>query len=243
MTLLEQFRGVCAVRHFSPRTVECYQMWIRQFLQYFRGRDGTWRHPRQLRGAEVAAFLIDLAQRRRLSASSQNQALNAIVFLYKQVLAAELGDDHLGPINAARVRRPAKMPTVLSVAEVERVIAAVPPNRRLHGLMVQVLYGCGLRLMECCTLRIRDVDFDRAQIIVREGKGGKDRIVMLPQKPPGAADVPEALGASTRRAGGPRGAPDIREALRASARSRAIAGPAAAGALPEIPRKALPQAA
>src|SRR5690606_12945863 len=104
------------------------------------------------------------------SASSQNQALNAIVFLYRQVLAGELGEDHLGKIEAVRVRRPARVPTVLSVAEALRVIEAVPVDS-IHRPMVELLYGCGLRLMECCTLRVRDVDFDRAQIIIRDAKG------------------------------------------------------------------------
>src|SRR6185503_658221 len=105
MKLLDRFRGVCAQRHFSPRTVECYEMWIRQFLGHFRSSDGRWRHPRELRGAKVGQFLIHLAQNCRLSASSQNQAMNAIVFLYKQVLVVELGEDHLGKIEAVRVRR------------------------------------------------------------------------------------------------------------------------------------------
>jgi integron integrase len=180
MKLLDRFRGVCAQRHFSPRTVECYEVWIRQFLCHFRGADGSWRHPHELRGAQLGQFLTHLAQKRRLSASSQNQALNALVFLYQQVLVDELGEDHLGKIDAVRVRRPAKVPTVLSVGEVMRVIEAIPQDS-LHRLMVELLYGCGLRLMECCTLRIRDVDFERAQIIVRDAKGMKDRIVMLPR--------------------------------------------------------------
>ena len=132
---------------------------------------------RELRGGEVGTFLTHLAQARRLSASSQNQALNAIVFLYRQVLVDELGEEHLGRIDARRVHRPAKVPTVLSVTEARRVIEAVPPDS-VHRLMVGILYGCGLRLMECCTLRVRDVDFGRAQIIVREGRGAKDRIVI-----------------------------------------------------------------
>jgi integrase len=127
----------------------------------------------------VGAFLTHLARDRRLSASSQNQAMNAVVFLYRQVLAEELGPDHLGPIEAERVTRPAKVPTVRSADEVRRMIRAVPASS-VHRPMVKLLYGCGLRLLECCTLRVRDLDFDRAQIIIREAKGGKDRVVMLP---------------------------------------------------------------
>ena len=114
--------------------------------------------------------------------SSQNQALNALVFLYQQVLRSELGEDHLGQIDAVRVRRPAKVPTVLSTGEVVRVLEAIEAGS-MHRLMAELLYGCGLRLMECCTpLRIRDLDFERAQIIVRDGKGMKDRVVMLPRR-------------------------------------------------------------
>jgi site-specific recombinase XerD len=106
---------------------------------------------------------------RKLSASSQNQATNAIVFLYKQVLADELPEDHLGRFVAERSRRPARVPTVLSQGEVQAVIEAMPPGTR--RLMVRTLYGTGLRVMELCTLRLRDLDFDREQIIVRGGKG------------------------------------------------------------------------
>jgi integrase len=103
------------------------------------------------------------------------------VFLYKQVLAEELAPDHLGRFEAERARRPVRVPTVLSVAEVQRILDAMP-ERSMCRMMVELLYGAGLRLTECCTLRVRDVDFDRAQIIVRGGKGDKDRVVMLPAR-------------------------------------------------------------
>jgi site-specific recombinase XerD len=177
MMLLERVRDVAARRHLSPRTLQCYLGWVRQFLRFSKVGH-QWRHPRELHGQDVAAFLNDLARRRKLSASSQNQALNAVVFLYRHVLD-ELEPDHLGPIAVERVARPAKVPTVLSAAEAARVIAAVPDGST-HRLMVELLYGCGLRLMECCTLRVRDLDFARAQIIVRQAKGMKDRVVMLP---------------------------------------------------------------
>lgn len=176
--LLEQVRDVGLRRRLAPATLECYENWIVQFLRYWRDADG-WRHPRELRGAEVAAFLTHLARDRRASASTQNQAMCAIVFLYKQVLVDELGEDHLGPIAAERSTRPARVPTVLSVAEVERVIACLAPGS-MRRLMVELLYGAGLRVAECCTLRVRDIDFDRGQLIIRGGKGDKDRIVMLP---------------------------------------------------------------
>jgi len=141
-----------------------------------------WRHPRELGALEVGNFLTHLAVDRRLSASTQNQACNAIVFLYRHVLADELPADHLGRFVAERSKRPKRVPAVLSENEVRRVIAemATEGAGAVRTLMVRLLYGTGLRVMEACTLRVRDVDFDRQQVIVREGKGDKDRIVMLP---------------------------------------------------------------
>ncbi len=164
-------------RHLSPRTIACYQSWVRDFLRYHRV-DGRWRHPSELAEREVEQYLTYLAVKRKLSASSQNQATNALVFLYKQVLADELGGDHLGKFAAERSRRRGWIPTVLSVAEVDRVLAVI--GHPTWRLMTQLLYGTGLRMMECCTLRLRDVDFERSQIVVRGGKGDKDRAVMLP---------------------------------------------------------------
>jgi integron integrase len=130
--------------------------------------------------ADVEAFLTHLARDRRLSASSQNQAICAIVFLYKQVLGEELGEDHLGRFEAERSKRPVRVPTVLSVDEVRSIVEALSP-RSMHRLMIELLYGTGMRVSECCMLRRRDLGFDRSQIIVRGGKGDKDRIVMLPR--------------------------------------------------------------
>ncbi len=180
MALMQQFEGVAKRRHLAKNTIECYASWIRQFLTFHRTADGTWRHPSELHGPEVSEFLTHLARDRKLSASSQNQAMNAVVFLYKQVLVDELGEQHLGRIESERSKRPKKVPTVFSVDEVRRFLGAMPEGS-MHRLMVSILYGCGLRLLECCTLRVRDIDFDRARIIVREAKGGKDRAVMLPQ--------------------------------------------------------------
>lgn len=179
MRLLERLAAVGARCRLSPRTVEVYRAWVRQFLDYCREGE-RWREPRELRGPEVSAFLTHLAHERRLSASSQNQAFHAILFLYQRVLVEELGDQHLGKIDAARAHRPVRVPTVLSSGEVRRLVDALPVGS-MHRLMVELMYGTGLRLMECCTLRVRDVDFGRAQIIVREGKGDKDRVVMLPR--------------------------------------------------------------
>ncbi len=178
MLLLQRLRDVGMRRHLSPLTIHCYQSWVRQFLGFCRD-GGQWRHPRELRGADVAAFLTHLARDRRAAAATQNQAMCAIVFLYRQVLGDELGNNHLGPIAAERSTRPVRVPTVLSGDEVARVVACLAPGS-VRRAMVELLYGAGLRAGECCTLRVRDADFDRGQVVVRGGKGDKDRVVMLP---------------------------------------------------------------
>jgi integrase len=159
-------------------TREQYVRWVKQFLRFHRRRDGSWKPPGELRGPEVAAFLTHMAVERRLSESSQNQALCAIVFLYQFVLD-ELPKDHLGEIRALRSTRPRTVPTVLSGAEVRALIDALPIDSDC-GLMVRLMYGTGMRIGEVCTLRVRDVDFDRCQIVIRQAKGKKDRVVMLP---------------------------------------------------------------
>ncbi|HEX8340898.1 MAG TPA: integron integrase [Tepidisphaeraceae bacterium] len=178
MSVLQRLSEMGMRRRLSPLTIECYQSWVGQFLRFCRV-DGRWRHPRELRGGDVGAFLTHLARDRRAAAATQNQAMCAIVFLYKQVLGEELGPDHLGQIAGERSTRPVRVPTVLSVHEVGRIVAALAPGS-VRRAMVELLYGAGLRITECCTLRLRDLDFDRQQLIVRGGKGDKDRIVMLP---------------------------------------------------------------
>lgn len=180
MKLLDRVREVGLRRHLAASTISCYQSWIREFFRFSRV-DGTWRGPAELFAADVERYLNHLARDRRVSASTQNQATCAIVFLYKQVLGDELGSDHLGRFEAERARRPARVPTVLSAAEVQRILDALPGGS-MRRLMVELLYGAGLRLTECCTLRVRDVDLDRRQIVVRGGKGHKDRLVMLPSR-------------------------------------------------------------
>jgi integron integrase len=157
----------CA-RRYSPMTERAYCDWIRRFVA-FNGR----RHPRDLGETEVKAFLEHLAVDRRVSASTQNQALAALLFLYVDVLGQRLA----WMSDVVRAKRPERVPVVLSPAEVAALIA------NLHGvtrLMACVLYGAGLRLMECCSLRVKDVDFPRTQLLIRSGKGGKDRIAILP---------------------------------------------------------------
>ena len=184
MKLLDRVRDVGLRRRLAASTIACYQSWINEFLRFSRS-GGSWRRPGELFAADVERYLNHLARDRRVSASTQNQAVCAIVFLYKQVLAGELAADHLGRFEAERARRPVRVPTVLSAQEVQRVLDAMPSGS-MRRVVVELLYGAGLRLMECCTLRVRDVDFDRAQIIVRSGKGDKDRIVMLPARCAGA---------------------------------------------------------
>jgi integron integrase len=154
--------------HYSRRTEEAYLGWIRRFIRFHGGR-----HPRELREPAVVAFLEDLAGPGKVSASTQNQALNALSFLYGHVLEQKLGS--LGEF--ARARRPERLPVVLTKEETRALLEALDGSMRLIG---ELLYGCGLRLLECLRLRVKDVDFARQQIIVRGGKGDKDRVTMLP---------------------------------------------------------------
>ena len=166
--LLEVTREAIRRRHYSYRTEETYLQWIRRFILF----SGKW-HPRQLGAKEVTAFLNHLALERRVAASTQNQALAALLFLYKEVLAVPL--PWLDGLE--RAKRPAKRPTVLTESEAQRLLAQL---RGTKWLMASLLYGAGLRLRECLRLRVKDVDFGYRQIVVRDGKGGKDRLTMLP---------------------------------------------------------------
>ncbi len=158
-------------RHYSIRTEKSYLNWLERFISYYDGRD-----PEDMHKAEVISFLEYLAIQRNVSASTQNQALNAFVFLYNQVLKKPL--EELGDFT--RAKRPRKMPVVLSVSETRRLLATIEDGT--FSLMAGLLYGSGLRLMECIRLRVNDVDFDYRQLVVRDGKGSKDRVVPLPDK-------------------------------------------------------------
>jgi len=157
-------------KYFSRRTEQAYAHWIRRFI-YFHGK----RHPREMGEAEVTAFLNDLAATRKVSAGTQNQALSALLFLYKEVL----GKDLAWLDGLVRAKRPARLPTVLTRAEVEALLAQLTGVR---WLIASLLYGAGLRVMECLRLRVKDVDLEYRQILVRDGKGEKDRVTMLPEK-------------------------------------------------------------
>jgi integron integrase len=157
--------------HYSIRIEEAYVNWIRRFI-LFHGK----RHPLEMSGPEVEAFLTKLAVEDHVAASTQNQALAAILFLYQRVLERELPQ-----LDAVRAKRPERLPVVLSVEEV-RLLLEHMPGGGVFQLMAELLYGCGMRLLECCRLRIKDVDFERGQIMVRDGKGAKDRAVPLPAR-------------------------------------------------------------
>ena len=167
--LLDQVRNAIRVRHYSRRTEQAYLRWIRRFILY-----NDKRHPSELGGPEITRFLTWLAEERNVSSSTQTQALSALLFLYRHVLQLAL------PWMEEVVRAPARprIPVVLTREEVRRVV------RRMQGterLVVMLLYGSGLRLLEALRMRVKDVDFDQSQIVVRGGKGDKDRITMLPQ--------------------------------------------------------------
>jgi len=166
--LLDRVRQAIRTRHYSRRTEEAYVFWIRRFLA-FHGM----RHPDQMGSAEVASFLSDLATRRQVSASTQNQAFSAILFLYRCVLERALA----GLETVPRAKRPERLPVVLSRDEIGQILTRLPGSLRL---MAALMYGSGLRLLECARLRVKDIDFDRRELTVRDGKGQKDRVTVLP---------------------------------------------------------------
>ncbi len=167
--LLDQVRHLIRRKHMSRATEKAYVHWIRRFILFHRKR-----HPRDLGAAEVEAFLSYLATHRQVSASTQNQALSALLFLYRQVLEQELPWLE----NIERAIKPKRLPTVLTKKEVERLLACLDGS---SWLIASLLYGSGMRLMEVLRLRVKDLDADRRQVIIRDGKGHKDRATMLAQ--------------------------------------------------------------
>ena len=178
--LLDRVREALRTRHYSRRTEEAYVAWIRRYI-LSHGK----RHPVEMSGAEVTRFLSSLAVEGRVAASTQNQALSALLFLYREVLGIELPwlDD------IVRAKRPERLRVVLTRDEVRAVIERLAGAPRL---MACLLYGAGLRVLECCRLRVQDVDFGSNQIVVRAGKGDKDRTTMLPAV--AKADLARHLG-------------------------------------------------
>jgi integron integrase len=167
--LLDQLHEAIRIRHLSPRTEEAYRHWIKRYLFFHH-----LRHPLEMGEREINAFLSHLAVQERVSASTQNQALAALLFLYRHVLKLEIGN--LGQV--IRAKRPRRLPVVLTQDEVKAVLANLSADK---WLIASLLYGAGLRLMECLRLRVQDLDFARHEITVRDGKGAKDRITLLPQ--------------------------------------------------------------
>jgi integron integrase len=177
--LLDRLRLVLRTKHYSYRTEQSYVGWVRRFI-LFHGK----RHPQEMGRQEVEQFLTHLAVEGRVAASTQTQALCALLLLYKQVLQIQLPC-----LDAVRAKRPKRLPVALSRDEVRRLLAAVDGAHGAHRIMAGIIYGSGLRLMECCRLRVKDVDFERRQLIIREAKGDKDR----------AVPMPDALSAGLRR--------------------------------------------
>src|SRR5260370_12032334 len=171
---LDQVRAATRVKHYSLRTEQAYTDWIRRFIVFHSKQNaGIWRHPREMAETEVSEFLTHLARDENVAASTQNQALSALLFLYKEVLKQEMGCVD----QVERAKKPARLPVVLSQQEVKRIFAHLEGTPKL---MAALLYGSGLRLMECVRLRVKDIDFAYAQITVRHAKGGRDRVTMLP---------------------------------------------------------------
>ncbi len=167
--LYDRIVEVLRVRHYSRRTEDAYVHWIRRYIEFHQHQ-----HPRELAEDDVNRFLTSLAVKEHVAASTQNQALSAILFLYEHVLEQPL--DRIEGV--VRARRPKRLPVVLTVDEVSRVMAHLTGDK---WLIAMLLYGGGLRLLESLRLRVKDLDFERAEITVREGKGDKDRVTMMPQ--------------------------------------------------------------
>ncbi len=167
--LLDLVREAIERKHYSKRTEEAYIHWIKRYI-FFHNK----RHPLEMGNQEIEAFLTHLAVKKQVSASTQNQAFSALLFLYREVLNKPLE----GPINSLRAKRPKRLPTVLTREETFKIIQCMSG---VYQLMTKLLYGSGLRLSECVELRVKDVDFAQCQIIVRDAKGMQDRVTVLPK--------------------------------------------------------------
>lgn len=166
--LLDQLRRCLRDNHYSARTERAYVYWSRWYIRFHGVR-----HPIDMGGPEIQAFLSYLVNERQIAGATYTQVLCALLFLYRKVLHVELPWIE----GISRPKKPARRPTVLTLQEIERLFAQMSG---LYGLIARLLYGTGMRLMECAQLRVKDVDFQRREILVREGKGGKDRVTMLP---------------------------------------------------------------
>lgn len=169
LLLLDDLRSKIRARHMSHRTEEAYASWARRFIRFHDGR-----HPARMGGSEIDAFLTWLSVERGVASSTHNQAASALVFLYREVL----GIDVERPARLTRARAPKRLPVVLTPGEVRAVLDRMQGTQRL---IATLLYGSGMRLLECMRLRVKDVDFERREITIREGKGDRDRVTMLPE--------------------------------------------------------------
>lgn len=167
--LLDQVRAAIRTRHYSPRTEEAYLHWIRRYI-FFHNK----RHPAEMGEKEIGSFINHLAVKENVAASTQNQALSALLFLYKQVLEKEFGEID----NLVWAKKPRRLPVVFTREEVRTVLRHFSDEK---WLMANLLYGSGLRLQECLSLRVKDIDFSYSQIVVRAAKGNKDRVTLLPE--------------------------------------------------------------
>ena len=167
---LDRLRSALRVRHYSIRTERAYEQWVSRFLTYYKDKS-----PEMLDADDIQGYLNYLAETRKVAASTQNQALNAAVFFFKEVLKRDPGDFS----DFVRAKQPTNVPEVLTRSEVERLLDAITG---VNQLMAGLLYGAGLRLMECIRLRVKDVDFETGRLTIRDGKGRKDRLTMLPER-------------------------------------------------------------
>jgi integron integrase len=167
--LLDRVRHKIRLKHYSIRTEQAYVSWIKRFIYFYNKK-----HPKDMGREEIEGFLTDLAVNGNVSASTQNQAFNALLFLYEQVLNIKVSNN----IDALRAKKPQRLPTVLTFDE---TLAIIEGMTGVFQLMVKLIYGCGLRGIECVRLRVKDIDFEMNQVIIRDGKGKKDRITMLPE--------------------------------------------------------------
>ena len=171
--LLDQVRDTLRLKHYALSTEESYLLWIKRFI-FFHKTEGVFVHPKEMGRTEIEAFLTYLAVKKNVAPSTQNQALSALLFLYREVLQIDPGY-----IKVVWAKRRERIPTVLTKEEALTILSKMNGT---HHLMAQLLYGSGLRLMECVRLRVKDLDFGHQHIIVRDGKGYKDRATMLPGK-------------------------------------------------------------
>ena len=171
MKLLDEVRQKIRMKHYSYSTEKTYVSWIKRYILFHNKR-----HPNDMGETEIAEFLSYLATKRNVAASTQNQALNSIIFLYKYVLKKPLNET----INFCRAKKPMHLPTVLTRAEICTIFQFL--EHPIDNLMLNLIYGTGMRLSECNNLRIKDIDFDQNQILIRDAKGFNDRLTMLPQK-------------------------------------------------------------